>query len=175
MSAREFAESKGVKSTLTDEEAVILDKYDYRMSEGKGDNIGRGLIENKGNGTGKNKIVPPTKEIKEKFDKEGLTQGVIDKIVLLPKSQKPKPESYLSQKYIKEHLQSFKDSGAVKIMPKEPSGTIGGKGGTFVMSGNQLDVIIKSCKGDISNIEDALGFDWGYGLVKKRAVRKHPK
>jgi hypothetical protein len=50
----------------------------------------------------------------------------------------------------------------VKIMPTEPTGTIGGKGGTFVMSGDQLNDIIKSSKGDISRIEDALGFDRGY-------------
>ena len=47
-------------------------------------------------------------------------------------------------------------------MPTKPVGTIGGKGGTFVMSGDQLDNIIKFCRGDISKIEDALGFDRGY-------------
>jgi hypothetical protein len=39
MSMREFAESKGVKSTLTDEEATALDRYYYRSKlegEGKG-------------------------------------------------------------------------------------------------------------------------------------------
>ena len=108
------------------------------------------------------KLVPSTKEIRKKFDNEGLTQDKINQIVSSPKSQKPKPETYLSNKYIEEHKQSFKDSGVVKIMPTEPTGTIGGKGGTFVMSGEQLDNIIKSCKGDISKIEDALGFDRGY-------------
>ena len=107
-------------------------------------------------------LVPPTEEIREKFDNEGLTQDKIDQIVSLPKSQKQKPETYLSNKYIEGHKQSFKDSGVVKIMPGEPTGTIGGKGGTFVMSGDQLDNIIKSCNGDISKIEDALGFDGGY-------------
>ena len=111
---------------------------------------------------GKPKLVPPTKEIKEKFDSEGLTQDKIDYIVSLPKSQKQKPETYLSDKYIEEHKQSFEDSGVVKIMPSAPTGTIGGKGGTFVMSGDQLDNIIKYCQGDISKIEDALGFDRGY-------------
>ena len=108
------------------------------------------------------KLVPPTKEIRKKFDYEGLTQVKIDEIVSLPKGKKPKPETYLSSKYIEEHKQSFIDSGAVKIMPTEPSGTIGGKGGTFVMSGDQLESILNACKGDISKIEDALGFDRGY-------------
>ena len=47
-------------------------------------------------------------------------------------------------------------------MPTEPTGTIGGKGGTFVMSGDQLNDIIKSSKGDVSKIEDTLGFGRGY-------------
>ena len=100
----------------------------------------------------KSKLVPPTNEIREKFDNEGLTQDKIDGIVSLPKSKKPKPETYLSNKYIEEHKQSFRDSGVVKIMPAEPAGTIGGKGGTFVMTGDQLDNIIQVSRGDIAKI-----------------------
>ena len=44
-------------------------------------------------------------------------------------------------------MQTFKESGAVKIMPNEPTGTIGGKGGTFVMSGDELnEIIVSYCK-----------------------------
>jgi hypothetical protein len=125
--------------------------------EESGYNKKQGVIKD----SGKRRIVPPS-EIKTIFENEGLNQDKIDNIVALPKGKKPKPEKYLSKKYIAEHLQSFKDSGVVKIMPTEPTGTIGGKGGTFVMSGDQLDSIIKVCKGDITKIEDALGFDRGY-------------
>lgn len=38
MTAREFAQSQGVPSTLTDAEAAGADASNYRMSEGKGDN-----------------------------------------------------------------------------------------------------------------------------------------
>ena len=97
-----------------------------------------------------------------KLREEGLTFEQAEKIKHIEKGQKPAPETYLSDEYIQNHLQSFKDSGAVKIMPNEPSGTIGGKGGTFVMSGDILDEIIRYANGDISKIEDALGLDSGY-------------
>ena len=73
-----------------------------------------------------------------KLREEGLSLEQVEKIKGTPKGQKPLPETYLSEEYINNHLNSFKKSGAVKIMPSEPSGTIGGKGGTFVMSGDEL-------------------------------------
>ncbi len=94
--------------------------------------------------------------------KEGLSYKQVEKIKITPKGQKPSPETYLSNDYINNHLQSFKESGAVKIMPNEPTGTIGGKGGTFVMSGDELDEIIKYADGDVSKIETILGLDQGY-------------
>lgn len=97
-----------------------------------------------------------------KLREEGLTFEQAEKIKYIEKGQKPAPETYLSGEYIENHLQSFKDSGAVKIMPNEPSGTIGGKGGTFVMSGDELDEIIQYANGDVSKIEGVLGLDPGY-------------
>ncbi len=145
-----FEGRKAAKAAKAAEEAAGSSKAGAKtITEGAGESV-------------KSKLVSQTKEIRDKFYNEGLSQDKIDQIVLLPKSKKPKPEAYLRSKYIEEHKQSFKDSGVVKIMPSEPTGTIGGKGGTFVMSGDQLDNIIKSSKGDISKIEDALGFDRGY-------------
>lgn len=40
--------------------------------------------------------------------------------------------------------------------------TIGGKGGTFVMSGDELNEIIQYADGDVSKIETILGLDQGY-------------
>lgn len=93
---------------------------------------------------------------------EGLSYEQVEKIKVTPKGQKTSPETYLSDGYINNHLKSFKESGAVKIMPKEPSGTIGGKGGTFVMSGDELNEIIQHANGDVSKIESALGLDPEY-------------
>ena len=59
---------------------------------------------------------------------EGLPYEQVEKIKFTSKGKKPLPETYLSNDYINNHLQSFKESGAVKIMPNEPTGTIGGKG-----------------------------------------------
>ena len=97
-----------------------------------------------------------------KLREEGLSLEQVEKIKGTPKGQKALPETYLSEGYINNHLNSFKKSGAVKIMPSEPSGTIGGKGGTFVMSGDELSEIIRNADGDVSKIERILGLDKGY-------------
>lgn len=97
-----------------------------------------------------------------KLREEGLSLEQVEKIKATPKGQKPLPETYLSEEYINNHLDSFQKNGAVKIMPSEPSGTIGGKGGTFVMSGDELKEIIQNANGDVSKIENALGLDKGY-------------
>ena len=94
-----------------------------------------------------------------KLREEGLSLEQVEKIKGTPKGQKPLPETYLSEEYINNHLNSFKKSGAVKIMPSEPSGTIGGKGGTFVMSGDELSEIIRNADGDVAKIESVLGLD----------------
>ena len=97
-----------------------------------------------------------------KLREEGLSLEQVEKIKGTPKGQKPLPETYLSEEYINNHLNSFKKSGAVKIMPSELSGTIGGKGGTFVMSGDELSEIIRNADGDVAKIESVLGLDKGY-------------
>ena len=97
-----------------------------------------------------------------KLREEGLSLEQVEKIKGTPKGQKPLPETYLSEGYINNHLNLFKKSGAVKIMPSEPSGTIGGKGGTFVMSGDELSEIIRNADGDVAKIESVLGLDKGY-------------
>lgn len=96
-----------------------------------------------------------------KLREEGLSYEQCDKIKFTSKGQKPAPETYLSSDYIEQHLQSFKDNGAVKIMPNEPKGTIGAKGGTFVMSGDEVDEIIRNANGDVRKIENALGLNPG--------------
>jgi hypothetical protein len=101
-------------------------------------------------------------EVNAILEKEGLNQVKIDEILSMSKKSRPDPSTYLSPEYINKHLQTFMENGAVKIMPSEPVGTIGGRGGTFVMSSDDLASIIKSANGNISEIETILGFDKGY-------------
>ena len=108
------------------------------------------------------KLTPATNEIKTLLENAGLHQEKIDEIVNLPKGQKPVVTSYLSQEYIDSHLQDFKERGVVKILASEPKGTIGGRSGIFVLSEVQLLKIIEEANGDISRIEEILGFDSGY-------------
>ena len=117
------------------------------------------------------KLVPATNEIRDILQNVGLDQQLIDKIVTMPKKHKPKVEEYLSKEYIDKHLQEFSAGGIVKIIPSEPSGTIGRRGGIFVLSEIELNRIIKNARGNISKIEQALGFDPGY-LGKKPVVIK---
>ena len=96
-----------------------------------------------------------------RFRENGLSYEKAEKIKYTDKGKKPAPETYLSEDYIKKHLQSFRDNGAVKVMPNEPRGTIGGKGGTFVMSGDELADIIQYADGDVAKIESILGLEPG--------------
>ena len=107
--------------------------------------------------------------------KADLEQTTIDRILSTPKSQRPEPSTYLDQRHINEHLTQFV-GGVTKIMPEVPSGTIGTKGGCFVMSKSQADELIEFANGDISKLEDLLGFDKGYlGNNPIRVDIKSPK
>ena len=108
------------------------------------------------------KLTPATEEIRITLEKAGLDQQKIDEIIAIPKGKKPKPFKYLTQDYINQHLDYFKKGGMVKIIPSEPIGTIGGRGGIFVLSKLELEQIIQEAHGEISHIEKALGFDSGY-------------
>ena len=108
------------------------------------------------------KLTPATEEIRITLEKAGLNQQKIDEIISLPKRKKPKPQEYLSQDYINQHLKKFKKHGVYKIMGTEPHGTIGRQDGTFVLSGKALNDILIKANGDISKIETALGLPLNY-------------
>ena len=107
------------------------------------------------------RLVPATEEIRQVLEDAGLNQEKIDEVIALPKGQKPAPNSYLAQNYIDKHLRQFTEGGIVKIISTEPKGTVGHKGGIFVLSEVELTKIIKEADGDIAKIEKALGFDQG--------------
>ena len=120
------------------------------------------------------KLTPPTSEIRSVLKNAGLSQNKINEIVSKPKKQKPKPQEYLHKDYIKNHLNEFENGGIVKIIPTKPIGTIGNRGGLFVLSEIEFNKIVKDANGSISKIEDALGLDKGY-LGEKPVVVKFNK
>ena len=103
---------KGVLTKLTGDaklaEAYVGRSIDEKADSGYNEKQGKGKDEGK---NGKTKLAPLTKEIKQKYDNEGLTQDKIDEIVSLPKSQKLEPDTYLGKEYIEEHLQTLRILG----------------------------------------------------------------
>ena len=95
-----------------------------------------------------------------KKDKEGIPKAKVDEILKTPKYSRPDPTTYLSPKYINNHLAQFKE-GVTKISYQAPSGYAGPPGGTFVMPTSVADDLITRAGGDISELERLLGLDPG--------------
>ena len=91
----------------------------------------------------------------------GLTQAQIDDIINIPRGQRPDPITYLTQEYIDQHLDMFRN-GATKFYAKAPVGVVGPPEGTFVMPSSIADDLIKRADGDVRILEELLGFDPGY-------------
>ena len=89
-----------------------------------------------------------------------LSQSVIDEILSAPDGHRPDPRTYLSEEYINKHLSDF-NNGVTKITAKVPNGTVGGPTGTFVMPTSVADDIIKQSGGNVSKLEELLGFNPG--------------
>ncbi len=107
-----------------------------------------------------------------------LSPEQMQTILAMPKGERPAPETYLSQKYIKNHLKKFKKGLSIvtsvasfeKFMLHADK--IGREDNTcFVMPKKFCDAIEKEAGGDISIWEKKLSFDAGYfksqgGLVR---------
>ncbi len=91
----------------------------------------------------------------------GLTRRQIDDILRMQRGQRPDPSTYLSSSYINSHLSQFR-GGGTKIMKTVPNGTIGASSGTFIMPSSLADDLIRQAAGDISKLEELLGFPTGY-------------
>ncbi len=104
--------------------------------------------------------VKSTDEIVTTLKSAGLNQAKIEEILSTPKDTRPSPATYLSNEYINSHLSEFEE-GVTKIMPNAPTGTIGSRGGVFVISSKQADKLIQIADGDVSKLEQLLGFDKG--------------
>ena len=87
------------------------------------------------------------------------------KVLDIPKGSRPKPSTYLDQKYIDEHLAKF-DDGASYLAPKDAldrfgRNPVGRPDGQFVMSKNEMDDLFDKADGDLSIIEKELGIPSG--------------
>lgn len=104
----------------------------------------------------------------------GLTRSRIDDIIKTSKGRRPNPSTYLSQEYIDQHLDLFRD-GVTKFYAQAPTGAVGPPDGTFVMPASVADDLIKQAGGDICILEQLLGLD--SGALGKNPVRidvNHP-
>ena len=90
----------------------------------------------------------------------GPTQEKINEILNQPWGKRDAPETYMSERYISDHLKQF-ENGVTKISANAPIGTAGAPGGTFVMPISVADELIAKSKGDIAKLEGYLGLDPG--------------
>ncbi len=107
-----------------------------------------------------------------------LSPQQIQEILATPKGERPAPETYLSKKYIKNHLKQFRgglsivmgvDSFEKYILHAEK---IGRDDNTcFVMPKKICDAIEREANGDISIWEKKLSFDEGYFASQGGLVR----
>ena len=93
-----------------------------------------------------------------------------DKITSIPKGERPDPATYLSQEYIEGHLAKF-ENGVSVIQTEwaygrysETNGFVGvpDDNTLFVLPKEYCDSVIQRANGDISIIEEELGFPKGY-------------
>lgn len=84
-----------------------------------------------------------------------------EKILKIPKGQRPNPSVYLPKEYIQNNLKLF-DEGASYLVPKSVLDKygrelIGRADGQFVMSGKEMDALLFKAEGKISYIKKELG------------------
>lgn len=95
---------------------------------------------------------------------EDLGPKKFGEIMKTPKGSRPNPDTYLSKKYIEEHVGKFAD-GASKFIRKqqlEKYGPAQRDGTAFVLPKNEADDLIASADGDRRKLERALGFEEGF-------------
>ena len=100
-------------------------------------------------------------EVSQAVRSTSIPQAKIDEILNTVKGKRPDPTSYLSDKYIAEHLDEF-SNGVTRIMSEAPTGSIGPKSGTFVMPSSVADDLIAQAGGDVTKLEQLLGLPEGY-------------
>jgi|SRR5450830_1516042 len=88
--------------------------------------------------------------------KLGVTEA---DILAMPKGSRPNADTYLSPKYVSEHLAQF-DKGASRFMTKsnlDKYGIAQRDGTSFIMPKHEADQLLANAKGDPRALEQALG------------------
>lgn len=94
------------------------------------------------------------------IDADTLSKSVVDKILAIPKGNRPEPSTYLSSAYLDAHASMFKN-GVARIQPSAPQGKIG-RTETWVMPADIANEAIRHANGDPRLLEHLLGMDKGY-------------
>ena len=89
-----------------------------------------------------------------------MSTAKFDEILVTPKGLRPDPSTYLSKNYIQRHSALF-ESGAARIQPSAPSGTIG-RTETWVFPKSVVSDAVSSASGDPRKLESLLGLDANY-------------
>jgi hypothetical protein len=98
------------------------------------------------------KVAPPRRI-------SGLSDEKIREILDTPRGQRPDPSTYMTKAEIDEHLARF-DDGAVRF--RDANYDTAGPPGGSVMPKNEFEAMVKDAGGDLSIVEDGLGFDPGH-------------
>jgi len=118
-------------------------------------------------------------QLEKRMSDPAAYQEALDRIVSTPKGERPDPSTYLSSRYISEHLDLFKD-GATKFMPESNFNRYGiaqVDGTSFVMPKTEANNLLSLANGNATILEKALGLDEGF-LSKNKLLRvdiKEPK
>src|SRR6056297_3471515 len=98
------------------------------------------------------KVAPPRRI-------SGLSDEKIREILDTPRGQRPDPSTYMTKVEIEEHLARF-DGGSVRF--RDINYDTAGPPGGFVMPKNEFESMMIDAGGDLSIVEDRLGFDPGH-------------
>ena len=101
---------------------------------------------------------------KQKAYEAGLSDEEIFVLRKIKQGQKPNPERYLSEDFMREKLGKFEKDGCYKIISDawgEPSDTIG-RDGLYVINGEDFEALMLKADGNPRIIEQELAMDSGY-------------
>lgn len=84
-----------------------------------------------------------------------------EKIIQIPKGQRPLPRNYLKNRYIRRHNRPFRRGASfltpANILDKYGRNQLGRKDGLFVMSKQEMNRLILNANGQLNYIESELG------------------
>ncbi|NMC56633.1 MAG: hypothetical protein GYA50_05380 [Eubacteriaceae bacterium] len=87
-----------------------------------------------------------------------ITKEKFINIIKTEPGSRPDPKTYFDDRYISDHLSKF-EHGVTKIYANPPTGIAGPPDGTYAMPTYLADEIIKKTDGNISALEQLLGFN----------------